>query len=206
MSEPSSEKCRTALDDTESAFEHPSRTHVVQVLPTCLGPVLRSHHAWLWLLHFYRLSSATFHHNVDIQRLAAHSAHISGDRSVPDPFLCSPAEMDSPSGAWETLVVNPFRQVLSGFNAQTAPRPRHHGLKHLRHRHSKVATCQPCFSTISTLHNLDRPLQLPTSMERSTQTTVDDGVIGIWSCDLLTGPTRDMTERMNSSATKTCLC
>ena len=46
-------------------------------------------------------------------------------------------------------------------------------LKRLRHQHSKVATC-PYFSTISTLHNLDRPLQLPTSMERSTQTTVDD--------------------------------
>ena len=114
----------------------------------CLGPVLRTHHAWLWILHFHRLSPATFHHDVDVQRLTTHSAHISGDRCVPDPFLCSPAEMGSPSGAWETLVVNQFRQVLSGFNAQTAHRvvknfpTSDRGIMGCRHQHSMVATCQ----------------------------------------------------------------
>ena len=50
--------------------------------------------------------------------------------------------------------------------------------------------------TSHALHNLDRPPQ----MEHSTRTTVNDEMIGISSCNLLTSPTRDRLCRAHAAA------
>ena len=139
MSEPSFGKCRTTLDNTESALEHP---------PNLSGAGLAFSSRLALAPPLHRLSRRpsitmwTYNASQPIPRtsLAIAAFQI---RSC-----ARPPEMGSPIGC----VGNPggFNACASSCEELPNPRPRHHGLKRLRHQHSEVATCRPYFNHLNT--------------------------------------------------------